>query len=705
MNPLRALLSPASVVIIGASADPNKVNGRPIRNLRRDGFAARVYLVNPKYSDILGYPCFPDLDSLPEVPELGVVGVAAQGAREVVAALGAKGVKTAIVWSSGFGEMGPAGKQLEEDLVATARHWGMRILGPNSLGLTNAFERMPLTFSQYADAPLQAGPVAFVSQSGAFGTAVATAARSRGIGLGYFVSTGNQPDVTVAAVIEAVLDDERIRVVVAYMEGLPDGCAFVAAARRALALGKPLVVVKVGRHPAGSRAAVSHTGSLAGDDAIFDSVIRQHGVLRADNESHALDLVSALVSCPIPVLSQSGAGASTGGVGLITVSGGAGVMMADLAEELGLVVPTLLADTQARLCGVLRGFAATGNPVDVTGQSIEDVTIFQRSLDIVLDDPQVAVCVIWVQLLHAKADQLVDLLVQCKQRALKPFILCWLNSPPAAVQRLRQAGVCVVDSTLGGIQCAAGLLELGRARLRHLAEPSPAQAVRALANTGGATEIVGSMQAADMLGQCGLVLAPTRMATHADGAATAAAALGFPVALKIESRDLPHKTEAGGVLLNLSDEAAVRDAFARVMASARLYKGDARIDGVLVQAMQPQACELVLGIQRDASFGTVVMLGLGGIFIEALRDVVFATPPIGREAARHMIGRLRGQVVLDGIRGRSPVDREALIDAICALSQFALQHPQVCELDLNPVFASAQGVVAVDWLMVRDPHA
>jgi acetyltransferase len=705
MNPLHALLSPESVVIIGASADPNKVNGRPIRNLRRDGFSARVYLVNPKYSDILGYPCFPDLDSLPEVPELGVVGVAAEGAREVVAALGAKGVKTAIVWSSGFAEMGPSGKQLEDDLVKTARHWGMRILGPNSLGLTNAFKRMPLTFSQYADEPLQAGPVAFVSQSGAFGTAVATAARSRGIGLGYFVSTGNQPDLTVAAVIEAVLDDERIRVVVAYMEGLPDGSAFVAAARRALMLEKPLVVVKVGRHPAGSRAAVSHTGSLSGDDAIFDSVMHQHGVLRADNESHALDLVSALVNCPVPSLSKSIAISGQDGVGLITVSGGAGVLMADLAEEMGLAVPTLLADTQSRLSSVLRGFAATGNPVDVTGQSIEDITIFQRSLEIVLDDPQVAVCVIWVQLLHAKADQLVDLLVQCKQRAVKPFILCWLNSPPAAVQRLRLAGVCVVDSTLGGIQSAAGLLEVGHARLRHLAEPVVVQDARALATKKGVTEIVDSMKAAHMLGQFGLVLAETRMVTNADAAVAAAADLRFPVAIKIESRDLPHKTEAGGVLLNLKDEAAVREAFKRVIESALAYKCDAQIDGVLVQAMQPQGCELVLGIKRDEAFGSVVMLGLGGIFIEALRDVVFATPPISREAARHMIGRLRGQVVLDGIRGRPSVNREALIDAICALSQFAMQQTEVCELDLNPVFAYEQGVVVVDWLMVSDQNA
>ena len=697
IHSLRALLNPKSLVIVGASADPNKVNGRPIRNLLRDGYAGKVYLVNPKYSDIMGFPCFPDVASLPEVPELGVVGVAAEGASEVVAALGKKGVKIAIVWSSGFGEMGAMGRQLEEALVQTARAYGMRICGPNTLGLTNAFERMPLTFSQYADTPLAPGPVAFVSQSGAFGTAVATAARDRGIGLGYFVSTGNQPDISVATVIDAVLDDPRIAVVVAYLEGIGDGREFVAAAQKAMALGKPLVVVKVGRHSAGSRAAISHTGSLAGNDAVFDSVMRQHGVLRADNETHALDLIAALTSCPVP---------HGDGVGLITVSGGAGAMMADSAEELGLSVPVLTPGTQGRLGALLRGFASTGNPVDVTGQSIEDVTILSRSLDIVMEDPQVAVCVIWVQLLHGKAELLADLLIACKRRATKPFILCWLNSPAQTVKRLRQAGVCVADSTLGGVQSAAGLVEFGRARQRCASrQSSPVSPPQRARLPVAATENVSSIEAGLLLTRNGLSAAPALMATSIDEAARAAEVLGFPVAVKIESADIPHKTEAGGVVLNLADRHAVEQAYARVIDAAKAYKPGAKIDGVLVQAMQTAATELVLGLQRDPAFGPVVMMGLGGIFIEALKDVVFATPPISLQDAHHMISRLRCQTVLNGIRGHAAVDRESLANAICALSDLALAHPEIVELDLNPVFVAPGRTVAVDWLMVRDLHA
>lgn len=693
---LRALLSPRSIVIVGASADPNKVNGRPIRNLVRDGYRGRIYLVNPRYDEIAGIPCYPDIAALPEAPDLGVVGVAAQGAADVVAALGDKGVRSAIVWSSGFRETGPAGALLEDALRDTARRHGIRLCGPNTLGLTNAFERMPLTFSQYADTPLVPGPVAFVSQSGAFGTAVATAARDRGIGLGYFVSTGNQADITIASVVDEILDDERISVIVAYMEGLKDGQAFLATARKALALGKPLIVVKVGRRAAGSRAALSHTGSLAGDDAVFDSVIRQFGVLRARDEMHALDLTAALVAGPIPV--------ADGGLGLITISGGAGAMMADLAEDVGMQVPVLVEATQARLSQVLRGFASTGNPVDVTGQVVEDVSIIGASLDAVLEDPQIAICVIWVQLLHAKSDQLAQLLIERRAVTRKPFVVCWLNAPAAAVKRLRESRVCVAETTLGGVQCAAGLDAYGRA-LRSRSRSS--QSVVSRARDPGPRpsrpcEPVASIEAAALLERYGLDLAPARLAVSADDAERHARELGLPVAVKVESPDLPHKTEADGVRLGVTSPQAVRLAFDSVVAAARAYRPHARITGALVQRMAEPATELVLGLRRDPSFGPIIMVGLGGILVEVLADVAFGAPPLDQQAARQTIDRLRAQAVLRGVRGRPAVDLDRLASALCSLSRLACENPQVTELDLNPVFAGQQGIVAVDWLMIRE---
>ncbi len=691
---LRQLLSPRSIAIVGASADLGKVNGRPIANLLRDGYAGVIYPVNPAYGEVGGLKCYSDVQSLPEVPDLGVVAVAASRAAQAVEALGAKGVKFVIVWSAGFAEAGEEGRALEENLMRVARKHGMRICGPNTLGLTNAFERMPLTFSQYADVPISAGPVAFVSQSGAFGTAVATSARGRGIGLGYFISTGNQADLTLAEIVADVLEDERITVVVAYLEGLTDGLEFVRVAERAVRMGKPLIVVKVGKQPAGRRAAVSHTGSLAGDDAVFDSIMKQVGVIRAEDESHALDLAAALTCCDP---------ADGPGVGLITISGGAGAMMADFAEGAGLQVPVLTESTQSELRKVLRGFASFANPVDVTGQVIEDVSVLTRSMEIVLKDPQISVGVAWVQFLHRQADEFVERLIALKASAKKPFILCWLNSPPEAVARLRAAGVCVTDRTQGCIQAAAGIVRFGEAiRAARARATSAAMRVRAQsAHSHSNEEPVPTVEAAGILSKAGLSLVRTSLACDEEEAARIASEFGFPVALKIESPDLPHKTEAGGVRLGLPDPGSVRSAFREIVRSARAYDPAARIEGVTIQSMAAPGTELVLGLQHDAAFGPVVMVGLGGIFIEVLKDVVFGVPPLDHAAALAMIGRIRAQAMLRGVRGNAPVDVDALAQALCALSRIAVEHPEISELDVNPVFANEDGIVAVDWLMMR----
>lgn len=692
---LRQLLCPKSIAIIGASSDLRKVNGRPIGNLLRDGYAGAIYPVNPAYGEIAGLKCYPDVESLPEVPDLGVVAVAASRAVQAVEALGSKGVRFVVVWSAGFAEAGEEGRALEESLMRVARGHGMRVCGPNTLGLTNAFERMPLTFSQYADVPISAGPVAFVSQSGAFGTAVATSARERGIGLGYFISTGNQADLTVSTVIDDVLEDERITVVVAYLEGLRDGLELVRVAEKSLRMGKPLIVVKAGRQPAGRRAAVSHTGSLAGDDAVFDGIMRQVGVIRAEDESHALDLAAALTCCRP---------ADGAGVGLITLSGGAGAMMADFAEEAGLEVPVLAATTQAKLAKVLRGFASFGNPVDVTGQVLEDVSMLTHSLAIVLDDPQIAVGAVWVQFLHQQADEFAERLIALKASAKKPFVLCWLNSPIDTVRHLRAAGVCVTDRTQGCIQAVAGLVRFGQAvrAARTRAMPITRKTLRE--STSGKRENVATMEASELLSKLGFRLARTGIARDTDEAARIASEFGFPVAVKIESPDLPHKTEAGGVQLGVSNAESVRHAFCRIMENARARDPAARILGVTIQAMATPGIELVLGLKRDPAFGPILMVGLGGIFVEVLKDVVFGVPPLDHAGALAMIGRIRAQAVLRGARGRAPVNTDALAQALCALSRVAVAHPEIQELDLNPVFANEDGIVAVDWLMMRDSN-
>ncbi len=689
---IRSMLHPRSIAIVGASPDANKLNGRPFHYLRRDGFEGPLYPINPKYTEIDGIPCYPDVAALPEAPDLAIVAVSSRMAAEVVAALGQKGVAVAVVFSSGYAETGEAGARMEAELLAVARDNGIRLCGPNNLGLINAFDGVTATFSQYAYETPRPGPVAFASQSGAFGTGISALARSRGIGLGYFVNTGNQADITLIEVLDEILDDPKIEVVSAYLEGLRDGDQLVALAEKAMRLGKPLIITKVGRKSAGARAAASHTGSLAGEDRIFDAVLRQHGVIRARNEEHLLDLISAFSCCPIP---------SGRGIAMVTQSGGAGALMADRAEELGLDVPAPMNETRDRLKLVIPAFGATGNPIDVTGQFLAEPKILSDSVKFILEDRGVDVCVVWLQLMAGYAEVLVDIFRDIKASVEKPFIVCWLEAPEAAVQALRAENICVIGATERAVDAAAGLIEYGTARQRLAgAEPPPPRpSVKASA---GPPAAVPSMAAAALLAEAGIKLAEAMLATTAEAASQAAAELGYPVAVKIESPDILHKTEADGVRLGLADADAVVEATTAVLAAARAHSPDARIAGVLVERMLTPATELVLGIRRDAIFGPVVMVGLGGIFIEVLDDVAFSRAPVTPAAAALMLDNLKFAVMLDGVRGRAAVDRAALIDAICKLSAFAILHPELVELDLNPVFAGPDGVIAVDWLMLTD---
>lgn len=690
---MRALLAPRSVAILGASEDLNRLNGRPLKFLIRAGYKGRIFPVNPKYSEIAGHKCYPDVASIPEPVDLAIVGVPARLVIDSIRALGQKKVLAAIVFASGFGEMGAEGQQLERALVAEARAQGVRVLGPNGLGLINAFDGMLATFSQYGNGETPAGPIAFVTQSGAFGTAIAALGRQRGLGLGYFVNTGNEADVDFVAAMSAVLEDARIKVGIGYIEGLKDGAGFRALARRAATVGKPLVVAKVGRTGAGARAASSHTGSLAGEDAVFGAVARQFAVVRARNDGQLLDFAEVFATTPLP---------EGRGVAVITQSGGAGVMMADRAEELGLEVPVLADATRAKLKGVLPDFGALGNPVDVTAQFIADPASLRETMRIVLDDPKVSVAVVWFQLMTEFVDRLLPIFAEIKQAARKPFVVVWVAGPPEGIKRLRELGIAVLAAAEPAIDAVGALIEYAEAKRRLLAAPEKIALPSPTRLPAGAGA-VPTADAGKALAAFGVPLVATLMAKDADAAATAAAALGYPVALKIESADLPHKTEAGGVRLGLEDAQAVRAAAAEILASARAFKPDARIAGVAVQAMAPPGVEVVVGLKRDPVFGMVVMAGLGGIFVEVLKDVSFRAAPIDEAEALRMLDELKGAKVLAGARGRPAADRAALARLIAAVSRFGAAHAdRLAELDLNPVIAGPGGAVAVDWLMVLD---
>jgi acetyltransferase len=694
------LLSPRSVAVLGASADFSKINGRPLKHLLDKGYQGRILPVNPKYPRIGHLPCYPDAAALPEAPDMTVVAVPAADVLASIEALGQRGAKAAVVFSSGFGEMGADGAALERAVVAAARRHGMVLLGPNCLGFVNAFDHVYATFSQYADGDTGAGPIAFVTQSGAFGTAIAALARQRGLGLGYFINTGNQADLGFSELMLAVIDDPRIRVAAGYLEGLDDGAALVRLAERCRALGKPLVLTKVGRLAAGQRAAASHTGALAVGDAVFDAVIRQHGVLRARNEEQMLDMLEVLAQ---PRRVQA-AGPSRGrGLGIATQSGGAGVMMADRAEELGLAVPSLSVATRERMGKVMPAFGAVGNPVDVTGQFVARPELLRESVVALLDDPAIDLAVVWLQLMTAHVDTLVAIFCEIRDRSRKPFVVCWVAAPPEALLRLRAEGIVVYGAGERAVEALAALTRLGGPAAPAAAGPLPVPP-SALAGTDFQPGVQPSVTATAWLREAGLPMAPVALAGSEDEAVALWRALGRAVALKIESPDITHKTEIGGVLLGLDDEAALRAGWRRLHERVARHAPKARIDGVLVQPMAEGHLELVVGVQRDPGFGMVVMVGLGGVLVEVLKDVAFRQAPFDVDEGLAMLAELRGAALLDGVRGQPPVDRMALARLLADLSRWAAaMQPWLAELDLNPVRVGPAGPVAVDCVMLLRP--
>ncbi len=685
---IRALINPSSIAILGASANLEKLNGRTLQYLQRAGYGGAIYPVNPKYDGIAGLTCYPDVASIPGAIDLAIVAIPARHVTAAIAALGEKGARAAVVFSAGFAEMGADGAALEAAIVEAARGHGMRLCGPNTLGLINGFTGATATFSQYAKGPIVAGPVAFITQSGAFGTAIAALARLRGMGLGYVVNTGNEADVTLVDVMDEILADERIRVCTAYVEGLRDGPAFLELAGTALERGQPIIVLKVGRGDAGARAAASHTGALAGEDRVFDGVARQKGIIRARNEEQMLDLAEAFAACPLP---------QGPGVGIITQSGGAGVMMADRAEELGLTVPVVGEATRAKLGEVLPAFGTATNPVDMTGQFIAEPAILRDGVKVLLEDPGIHIAIIWLELMEDYAEQMLAIFRDIRDSVDKPFIISWVAASDEALDGLRDMGICVVRGGEPAIDAAAALAGYAEARRRAVAPVASAKAPVLPAEAGP----VPTLQAAEILRTAGISVVNSVLTRSAGEAADAADKIGYPVALKIESPDILHKTEAGGVRLGLGDAGAVEAAFAEITADARTYRPDADIDGVVVQKMGSDGVEMVLGARRDPVFGPVVMVGLGGVLVEVMGDVVFRSAPVSRAEADAMLDDLQGVALLAGVRGGEPADREALVEMICALSVFAASaHPRLAELDLNPVLAGPDGAVAVDWLMV-----
>lgn len=684
---LDALLRPTSIAILGASDDPTRIGGRPIAYMRARNFPGSIHPVNPNRRTVQGLPAFPSLDAVPGTVEAAIIAVPKEAALDAVRACVRKGVGAAIVFTAGFGETGEEGAALERALVAEARAGGLRLLGPNCLGLFDATRGyFPIFSSSFENGWPLPGRVAIASQSGAFGTHLFALFRDRRVGTPKLVTTGNEADVSVSELIAAFVADPEVDVIAAYLEGVKDGAAFRSALEAARAARKPVVLLKVGRSRLGAAAARSHTAALAGDDAVFDAVVRAHGAHRARDAEELVDVVQAATRRLYP---------HPNALGVVTISGGGGVLIADAAEEAGLAMPPMPEAAQAKLRALVP-FCAPANPVDCTAQAFNDMRLVGAFTETMLAEGGYPSAIGFFTQVGASPSvapalraQLKEILARFPDRL---FILSIL-APPEVQRAYEEDGFLVFPDPSRAVRAVAAMGWFGEAFARTQSPP-PLVPMPDLPE-GPADET----EAKRLLRAIGIATPEEVVCATAEEAAAAACRLGFPVALKAVSPDLLHKSEAGGVLLGLADEAAVREGFARILASVATRAPHARLRGVLVTPMLRPIAECAIGFARDPVFGPVAMVGLGGIFVEVLRDVALAPCPFGTMEAEAMIRSLRGFPLLDGARGRPKADVAALAEALARLSAFAATAPaNLRGIDVNPlaVLERGRGVVALD---------
>lgn len=693
---LDALFSPRSIAIVGASDDVTKIGGRPLQFLLKYGYAGTIYPINRKAGTVQSVPAYASVAALPEAPELAVVAVPPEAVLDAVKDCAARGVRAAVVLSAGFSEMGEAGSRLQAEIGQVAKTTGMRIVGPNCLGAIGVPDKSIATFSVALEASFpEAGPVGIVSQSGNLGSYTLRLAAERGLGISRMLTTGNECDVDIADAIASLATDPGTTVILCCMETCRDGAKLQQAMAMAREAGKPLVVLKVGVSEAGSEAAASHTGALACSDAVFDVVLRNGGAIRVPSIEQLLEVGHAL--------SVVGLGRSPKGnkVAVLTASGGFGVLLADAASAQGLALPKLAATTQQRILSVVP-FASPSNPVDMTAQVSSRPEVLAQVLAAVADDDTCDALILQsANAFHVPRlrEVFLSALAQVRRDHPTRLILLCARAPQDVRAQLNAMGFPTVEGIDAACATLAALVRFGaREGASHAApavapEPLPAEAF--------ATE--ASAKAA--LAAAGLPVLKEVIATSREHALAAARGLGFPLVLKIVSPDIAHKTEVGGVVIGVRSEGQLVDEYESLLARVALKAPQARITGVLVAQMVQGGTELILGTKKDPVFGPMVMVGLGGIFAEILKDVALQPAPVDESQALAMLRSLKAFPLLDGARGRAKADVQAAARAVAALSRFAVRHADsVAEIDINPlvVLDAAKGAFALDALLVPE---
>jgi len=711
------IFKPKSIAVIGASNNPGKWGTRMVRNPLRTGYPGAIYPINPREKEIAGIPAYPSVLDVPDKIDLAVIAVPAHIVPQTMVQCIEKGVGGAVVITAGFAETGSQGKSLQDEVVRIASEGGIRFVGPNCNGISSSATKLSLTFNP---AP-RTGPMAFISQSGTFGGSLAQVASAKGYGLSKFVSIGNQADLNAADYLEYLGDDPDTRVIVMYMEGLVDGHRFFEVAREVVQK-KPVVIYKSGRTAAAARATMSHTASLAGQDEIFDVMCRQVGITRTSEAFHPFDMAEALTTQPLPRGNRIG----------ILGSGGQGVVTTDSCALLGMEVPELEEQDQISLREELPAHAPIPrNPVDFAGGNrtgLMEARVADRLAQIEYIDGIIAnVPITALRGGLASTDQVkvdveaAEILSAIPRKYGKPVItLRWVGlGSDLMLEMLKAAGIPSYDCPEDCARAMHALVKYAKVKkapsreqeLLKRPERSKARPARKhqqqifkKARNQGRT-LLTEIESKELLQEAGINTIETRLATSKNEAIVISKEMGFPVVLKIASPDVLHKSDVGGVKMGLGNATQVGKAYSEIMQAVKRSYLEAAIDGVSVQKMARPGIEVIMGMSKDAQLGPVLMFGLGGILVELLKDVSFRIIPIIKEDATEMIGELKGSPLLKGYRGQQPADVAFLEDMLLKVSDFVEQHPEVKELDLNPVFAYKDGAVAVDARVILEDKA
>ena len=702
---LARLFAPRSVALVGATDHPSSFGGRVFRAMLKFGYPGKIYPVNPRLREIHGLACYPGIRDLPETPDHAGIIVSAERVFDVLADCAARGVPFATVFTAGFAETATAGgRERQARLVAFARASGMRIMGPNCNGVINFVDRFAMTSTgAIGGARREAGNVGVVSHSGGLGQiTVMWRAQMAGLGISYEASCGNEADLDSLDFARFMLRSDATTIVLMAIESIRDGAKLQAVAREALEREKPLVVLKLGRTAAGSRAAASHTGAIAGADDIYAAAFRQHGLISVNTCNELYETAILLRNRRWP----KGRRAAS-----VAVTGGNIVHLADMGADQGISWPEYSAETQTALGGMLPGYGSKVlNPSDLTSLATGEPAMFSRALNVIAGDPNIdAVAPIFSFVSRKQIESGVQFVRECPKPAAMIWVGACTDDTVPTAEELVAAGVPVYRDALPCMRSLRAAMDFGhRVAARRTGADIPQRpagiAVQAARDKlGGSTGTLTEREAKLVLADYGFPVTRERLARNPAEAVAYAREIAGSVALKIDSADIPHKTDAGAVRLGLTGDDAVRRGYHEVMEAAARYAPGARINGVLVQEMVPQGVEMMLGIISDPVFGPVVAVGLGGIHIEVLRDVSYRVAPVTPEEARTMLRELRGYKLLEGVRGMPPRDVECLCDLIVRLSWFAHDFKsEIAEADINPLVVMERGAGArvVDALIV-----